>query len=348
MKNTKTHNVVPYLLLGLALVGSIAFLGGCAQEAEEQTREEIGPLAVFPTGAIVVGQVNMEIYRTPDTMKEYKSMLKENVAFKQQMDELQKSTGLDPLEDIDIISLGVYMPEPDAEEATLLLSGKGGFDETKIMATIKENSPNPVEEEPYKNMTLYSSAYENTKAYLAFPEPQFVVASTSKRILQEALDHFEMALPSALSDAQLKEAIDNVNMDSPIWFAGQVPGVAKKSLETNPQAAFMADIDGFYLFFNEPTAKGFYMELGALCASADGAEEVKKGVQNALQQFKPFLSFWPGGEAFQIFFDKALVTAKGTKATLEVSLTEAEMDTFKQKMESAQKEMQQMMQQQMQ
>lgn len=356
-KHSKKELIVCMMFLILSTLSFMVLSTGCSSQEQQQqptssksttSAKEINPLGLLPSGPILIASFSMKEYRTPDAMKEYEEMLSSNQQFKEQMDKIKETTGMDIIRDIDSVGFGLYMTTSEVPEPKFILAGSGKFDEQKLIDAIKKEAPpeSEITESKYKNYKVYSGKMETDNAFLAFPKDNIVVAANDKAYIEQALDRIDTTLPTALTDSALKDTMVKVDKKAPLWVVGKVPDASREDMKANQESAFMAEVNSYYMFYKQTEQKGMHIEIAALCATPAGADSVKQGVQNLMNQFKPFLSFSPGGEAFTTFFDKALLTAEGNTAKLTIQMTEQELEDFKKKMEAAQTQMQQMMPQQ--
>ncbi len=323
----------------------MTLLVGCAREEEKAAKPlyEEKPLSVFPPGAMLVGSYDIEETRTGEAVKEYDNMIQDNPQFKEQMDKIKETVGLDPFKDIDKVVAAVYFISP--EDANVLIMGKGNFDQERIIATLKEEAPNPVEEDSYKNITYYKTLLEKKNLYLAFPHSQFILGGTELQLFQNSIDRFENPLTSVLEDNTLREVLGIVDKSSPFWLAGNVPPSVLENLGEDPNVQFLGNIKSFYFFSRQTGEDISYTEIGTICSSAESAEEVKNAVQGLLNQAKGLIGmFMAGNDAFNIIFDNILIKADGNRAILVLELTNEEIEEFQTKLQEMQKQFEGMMQ----
>ncbi|MCX7765495.1 MAG: hypothetical protein N2246_02160 [Candidatus Sumerlaeia bacterium] len=340
--NTKSNNKLSRLLVGV--IGLLLFtsINGCTKKQQKPSVEQ-EPMIVFPPGAVMLMSVSMAEQRTPEASKEYEEMLRKDSNLKEQIDKIKEATGMDVFKDIDHIALGLYYDakKEESERVKVLVLGKGKFNEDKIVSLIKKESQNPVTTIKYAGMSYYTAEIDkNINGFIAFPKPQFLLFGTNKESFESCIDRFSTPLPSTLEDVALSEGLNSVNRKAPFWLAGTVPaGVLDKSSE-NKTTAMLKKISGYYFYVQPKPDKGSYIEFGAICGSVADAGELKKGMQDLLNQIKGFLMLIPSGEAMNILVNKALVSAEGKKAKMVIELTEKEIIEMKAKWEEMQKNLQ--------
>jgi len=341
-------HIVVLVLISIVSVGILLGCGGedsAQQSVSTTTAKADNPMTMLPQGALMVAGMNVDIYRTPETMKEYEDALKINPQMKQQLDEIKNLTGLDVLKDLDKIGIAVYLKDPAGEEVpSVAAAASGNFDETKIVAAINSKSPTKLQEGNYSGVKYYFGDMEGTTVYMVFPKSKIIMASNDKAIFDQMIDRSKSSLPSVMNDPQLKEAMAEVKSNSPFWLSGMVPPTALASMQNDPQTAFLAGVKSYYFYVNETAAKGSHIEIGTICSDAAAAESVKTGVQNLLNQIRPMAMMFTG-DTFNVIFDKASVTSSGKIAKIVIELTKTEIEELQKKMEAFAQQNAQIMQQ---
>lgn len=340
--NKKNGRKISSLLVGVIVLVLFTSLVGCTKKPQKPSVEQ-EPMIVFPPGAVMVMSINMAEQRTPEASKEYEEMLRKDLNLKEQIDKIKETIGMDVFKDIDHIALGLYYDaqKSEAERLQVLVLGKGKFNEDKIISLVKKESPNPVATIKYAGLNYYTTDLENNiKGFLAFPKPEYLLFGTNQKSFENSIDRFSSPLPSTLEDAALSEGLKSVNRKAPFWIAGIIPSDLLDKSSQNKTATMLKKISAYYFYVQPKPDKGSYIEFAAICKSEADAGELKKGIQDLLNQIKGFMMLIPSGDAMSILVNKALVSAEGKKAKMVIELTEKEIIDMKAKFEEMQKNLQ--------
>jgi hypothetical protein len=303
----------------------------------------------LPAGANILVSVSFTDMRSqPDYDKDIQDALSQaDPEFVKKYDDFKAKTGLDPVKDLDSLSLGVYLPAggPAAGEPDVLALVAGRFDPAKLAAgieTLVSDEGAKVTKSDYKGQTVYAGQEQNpgaTKAYWAVTDKVGVIGNSESR-LQAALDLATSGKTAPLAP-RLKALTDRVDSKATVWAVGYLPEKPKTEPQgtPNPMAQDPSDMIREFLVSFDGKA-GMDLKAEVSCKDAQSAMMVK----NQIEMMRGFLGMMalqsnpnmPAEVTTQInsAIQKILVSSENDRIAINVKMTKEELDGLKKALET--------------
>jgi hypothetical protein len=196
---------------------------------------EVDPL--LPKETEIVAQVNVKQILESDIIKKYAmGQLKQALQGEDVKKQLELF-GIDPLKDLDKISLGLWGKTQSDMNAVTVLRGK--FDPKKIFEGIKaqaSQTPDKVSIEDEGDAKLVKIANDNGKPFYAtVADDKTIIGGTDKKLVAASLDGFNKKEKSKLSK-ELTALVLKQDEKASLFFCGVSDG--NTDLSSIPEGAF--------------------------------------------------------------------------------------------------------------
>ncbi len=261
--------------LGLALILVAFGLTGCKSAGGSKLNDLLSVLPKTMNGVVVI-----DVHRAITTEVVDKA-IKDSAEY-QKYQEFIKQTGIDPQKDIQSLVIG-FSATGTGEEA--LASGAGVvslvYDKTKLLAKIKELTPNLIEQ-TYEGIVLFASPEEKDKPMFGAFLDETRIAIGNEADIKSVIDVFKKKSESVLKNEKVAALIKTANTNAMAWSViAFPPEMMKDIVAKNPMAADLADIHALSIFFDYAN-KALQLEIKGL----GGDAEKNKKLADTLNGFK--------------------------------------------------------------
>lgn len=295
-------------------------------------------LNLVPQNADFIIQVNLnKILATPETIKELMDSLKQSAEQKAAFDEFVKSTGFNPLKDLNqiiVFSSGKIDPQKPSQMAGAILNGK--FDKAKILDAIKKDEKAAKEVE-IKKIDGFDAVVPKNKndGYGMFLDANTVVLGAEEGVMKVK----QIKAGKAKGIENRKEFFDilkKVDLKATVSGAGIIPPDLKEKVKANPQAAPLASLNYFFFAFNH--GENIDFKFNGQVDKKENVETVMTSLNGFLAMLKMFAAQAP--EAAEIL-NMVKLTANGTTISINLNVSKTKLEEIKKKLEDRIQQMKQ-------
>jgi len=234
MTTRSTQPLMPpakaFLRLAIHLALVLLILAGCGKRGIEKAQQH--PITQLPSGATAVGVLNFRLLRQHPDFPKYEKEMESDLQARARLEKFKAKTGTDLLHDTDRVAFGVYGDEADFNFLGIIL---GKFDESKIVAAIKEEAPETnLEAKKFANLNYYVISdpqlrRQKTLAF-SFPTPRMVLFATEEDLFLRGLDTLGGKSPAMETDANFKSLLKESDSESTLWVVGLIPETLRDKL----------------------------------------------------------------------------------------------------------------------
>ncbi len=204
------------VVLAGVLVGAVAYFGG--QGVSAQTGSGGASLAFVPQGASLIGYVDLKAVASSPLADSWSETVRERTPFAV-LDELEESTGIDALNDVDSLTLAVGPGSGKPERWGIAV--KGVFDRDRLVEKLSAHK-GEVETSTHAGTDLYLVRSGSQTTAMAQPDDSTLLIGDAAYV-REMLDSGSGAKPSATGSLEAWGYGDF--QGEAFWFAGTPPDV---------------------------------------------------------------------------------------------------------------------------
>jgi len=200
------------------LVGAVAYFGGRGVSA--QTGSGGPSLAFVPKGASLIGYVDLKSVASSPLAESWSESMRERTPFSA-LDELEESTGIDAMNDIDSLTLAIGPGTGKPERWGIAV--KGVFDRDRLVEKLSAHK-GEVETSTHAGTDVYLVRGGSETTAMAQPDDSTVLIGDAAYV-REMLDSGSGAKPSAAGSLAAWGYGDF--QGETFWFAGTPPDVVQ-------------------------------------------------------------------------------------------------------------------------
>jgi hypothetical protein len=298
----------------LALSGCSSCKGGSAATKED--------LELLPKETEILISLNVKRMRNTPLWRAALDLRDSDANTKKKFDEFTQKCGLDPLTQVEGVTLGFPQIAEDQREFAGVV--RGTFDEQKLVACGKEQAQKEGVElttTDYGSHKIYSSS--RGQAYVSFLDKSTVVVGGQEWI-KKALDRADGKAEggSARQNDALMALVKRANTSQAIWGVGVVPEKARERFKDDPKlniAATMKAVVGSLDF-----ASGLLVDLDVDLGGDEEAKKLAETLRGQLDEAKKNPQIMMTG--MSSFLDGVKVEQKGATFHGNVSFTQQQVD----------------------
>jgi len=331
-------------------------------------------LVGLPQGASIIVSAGFEGVRSqPDAEKNLTDLLAQSSETLTKYNEFKTKTGVDPLKDLDSISVGIFMdPTGDMEKTPdFVCAVAGRFDAAKLASGIEamaaEHNVKMIKS-TYKGVTVYSRADKkketaagdpaagdsavgdsaNDQGFWAVTSQHGVISNKEAR-LKESLDLIKSGKAISL-EPKLKALVDKADQTATVWAAGMLP---QKPQKPAPVAAVTSGseaqqnmggeergdpVKNFVVSFDSKS--GINLKVDLDCRDAQATMMIKNQVEG-MRGMVGMMTLQSAGNLpaetttkFNEILQKLVVTTNNDQASISFVITKDDLDQLKKVIEA--------------
>jgi hypothetical protein len=284
-----------------------------------------------PADAEAVVTVNVrQLLQTPVVRKHALDPLKLLLERHDELQQLFTAAGLDPLRDVDTISLSTS-GNPTAS-GKLLAVVRGRFDPAKVRTATAEYArkhPGRLKSIKAGELPLWEITSDNKSYYAAFAGDNTLVVSNTKEDAAAAVGRAGQA-PQPLSK-EMQAALDQIKDGEPVWLALVATDAIKQLLRGDELAKNFADALRSVTGTLELTDDA-QLTLVVHSSSATAAGQIKEKLEDLLK----LLAFVGGGkdasgQVVKEVIDNLKLGTDKSDMSIRLKLTDAQLDKIRKK-----------------
>jgi hypothetical protein len=200
-----------------------ALLLSLASGCKSKTAAAVDPLTLTPGESRMIVQVDVARLRQTQFKDRILQIINRSESFKKRWDMLSQKAGLDPMRDLDKITVAMpYQGDQGGSDAGAILYGR--FKEPTFLAWFKGEAGGRDKETKYGNRFIYSDA--DGTYHLTFLKPTTLVIG-SLRWVKQVLDLADGKGTSARATPALVSLVNRVKGNQVVWAVVTVPEQAR-------------------------------------------------------------------------------------------------------------------------
>ena len=266
------------------VLGAGACRGGC-DRTPASARPAGGSLAWFPPEAQIVLSIDFARLRASPLWERLAPLVSSNPDDQEQLQELTRRTGFDPLRQIDALIVAFPEEARNGGAMGLVVHGRE-FDETRLVAYVRDQVAKQGDDLfsfRRAGRTLWATRRQPTMAAF-FPDNRTLVLGTGGWAEKMA----ELGRPGQPSGAETNPAlvslVKRAGVDNPVWAAAIVPAATRAQLAADPALASGAGVNRLALGVG--LNAGLQAKLVADLASREQAQAMAQQVVDAVRAAK--------------------------------------------------------------
>lgn len=307
------------------------------------------PLAGLPSGASIIGRLDLAVSRTNPDFRERLLKMQRQVSGggDARFMTALKAAGIDLEKDVDTVAFGAYFRKAAAgAEPNVIAIVRGRFDDEKVLTAIdaktKENGGTVVfsEIENTAVMTITEPGPQSQPGIVTLPDDKTIILASAKAPVAAAIKGVRSGASPALS-TELRPLRAKVKNESSIWAIGRLPDPPPVAPGANPspQAIVMSGLRPRDFAFSIDGANGLNLDLALGYANADAAIQATGSVTGVLTFTMLAVmqsSSDPGGAAHEMarLKNKLITTTQGRFIRIKADYTEDEFSELARKLET--------------
>jgi hypothetical protein len=243
----RSRSAIAVAALAAALAGASSCRGGCAREraaAPPPATQAAGPLALFPIDTHLVVGFDFAKLRGAPAAAKLMALARQNPDDQKQIDAFAQRTGLDPLQQVDGLTVGFPEDARRAGEMGVVVRA-AHLDEARLVAYARDSlqkSGDDLTAVRRGRRTLWATRKDPKLAGFFLDDRTLVVGAGGWAEKMADLADGAPGATSSAADPQLARLVARAAPGHGVWAAALIPPELRQQLQADPQMAGAATV----------------------------------------------------------------------------------------------------------